>query len=175
MSKISNREKVLLTIGAVALVAFVLYLGVVSPLENKIESSRQKITRNVKHIEDDLIALGQEFNGLKDQVDNVERRMRKSKDDSLGKTIDDLTKELNIAEKVNKMEQKGSPSNDYYKEELLEINFKYITPGEMVKFLVALEQHKNLIIVKRLHTKTDKSDRDKLRDVKMTISSFVKL
>jgi type II secretory pathway component PulM len=175
MAKMSNREKGAVIVGGVSLLAFILYLAVITPIQNKIADARERIQKNQKNLDTEVVRLADEFQNLQQQVNSIESRMRGTKDDSLAKTIDELTRQQGIAEKVDKIEQKGNPANDYYKEELLDLNLKNITPGELVKLLVSLESQRNLIVIKRLHAKTDKLNRDQLREVKLSISSLIKL
>lgn len=170
--QISKREKYILIGGGVSFFLMLLYLFVISPIFEKISKMEKEIERKNKELSE-LIAKKDELLKTKQLIEIIESRISEEDKFSAATVIEELAKSSNIST-IDGIEKKSSPQDEYYKEELWEISFKDVTLKEVVNFLIAIENYQNLLILKKLYMKTDPKDRDKLKEIKIQISTFGK-
>ena len=170
ISNLSQREKVILALGAAVVLATLLFMGVIAPyrgamvrLDNQI-SSRQ---RQVQHVQ----ALRSAYLTLQRQQAQVDARMARSKDFSLFSFVENITGQVASKENLVYMRPQPSSVQDTVRENSVEIKLEKIRLDQLIRLLYAIDSTDACLQVKNLRVKTRFDDRT-LLDAVLTISSY---
>ena len=168
---LSERERILVSIMGVLLVALVFYFGV-------IQSSfglRGDAQRRLNQAEQQLMTMSRlrrEFDVVNERLTSVEQRIQSSTRGNLRTTLESLATASQV--KVESMEPQATPSNDRYRETKVEVALKQVTLEQTVSYLHQIESSDEVLSVKSLRMRTRK-DRPDFLDVTFTVSTFERI
>lgn len=170
IANLSQREKVILALGAAVVLATLVFLGVISPyrqamarLDTQI-ASRQRQMRKVQ-------ALRSEFLALQRQQARVDARMARGRDFSLFSFVENITAQVASKENLVYMRPQPTAVQDGIREKSVEIKLEKIRLDQLVRLLYAIDSADACLQVKNLRIKTRFGNKS-LLDTVLTISSY---
>jgi general secretion pathway protein M len=170
IANLSQREKIILLLGALVVLGTLLFLGVIDPyrgamarLDSQI-ASRQRQVRQVQAMRDEFLAL----QGQKAQVD---ARMTRAKSFSLFSFVENVTGQVATKENLVYMRPQPASVQEDVREESVEIKLEKIRLDQLIRLLYAIDSADAYLQVKNLRVKT-RFDDHSLLDAVMTISSY---
>jgi len=171
-SNLNRREQLFLLGGGIILVVLLVYVGVVAPYRNSIQRLETRITARERQLQE-VRALQQEFNQLKQQTAEVEQRAGQEGRFSLIAFLEE--KALAIATRDNLVYLRPQPKVQLegLNEESLEIKLEKIRLDQLVELLYATETADTLLKVKSLRSKA-RFDDPTLLDVVLVIAAYGK-
>ncbi|RME43675.1 MAG: hypothetical protein D6795_19090 [Deltaproteobacteria bacterium] len=169
--QLSERERNILMLGGACLVLYLVYMLGIAPAGRKLDRMERALTTKTRQLEQ-IYAQKDAFLEHQALMKAWEEKISRAPSTSLNTILDRLAREAGIQDRVDNILPKSSPPNDFFKEESVEIIFRNVTPMELVNFLVKLENHPNLLVVRRLQMKTDTKDRSRLREIRIYVSTF---
>jgi type II secretory pathway component PulM len=165
---LAERERVLVSIVGVLLVAVVIYFGVIrvsldlrGDAESRLAQAEQQLTV--------MTRLRREYDDINSRLTSVEKRIQANPRGNLRTTLETLAQASQV--KVESMEPQATPSNDRYRETKVEVDLKEVTLEQAVNYLQQIESSEQVLSVKSLRMRTRK-DKPSFLDVTFTVSSF---
>jgi type II secretory pathway component PulM len=163
------RERLLLSILGVSLMATLVFFVLINPVLSARESSRARVEAAEKDLEM-MVRLRREYDEIAARLAAVEERIRANQDRRNTLTL--LESLANAAAvKIDSMEERSSPDNDLYRETRVEVALKNVSLTQIVNLLHNIESSPRQFSVKGLRIKT-RADKNDLLEVGFTVSSF---
>lgn len=170
IAQLSRREQVALAVGAAAVLAVVLYLGVIAPyrgalalLDSKIASRQQQI-REVE-------SLRREFLVLQQRQSAAEARLDRGGAFSLFPFVEGVVGQIAGKENLVSMRPQPPALRESLREESVEIRLEKIRLDQLIRLLYAVDSADALLQVKNLRLKT-RFDNRTLFDATMIVAAF---
>jgi len=170
ISRLSRREQVAVAIGVFAVLAAVLFLGVIDPYRNALARLDNKITSRQRQIRE-VETLRREFLALQQRQSAAEVRLDKGGAFSLFPFVEELVGQIAAKENLVSMRPQASVPRESLLEESVEIRLEKIRLAQVIRLLYAVDSADALLQVKNLRLKTRFDDRT-LFDATMTIAAF---
>jgi general secretion pathway protein M len=170
IAQLTPRDRLALIIGAVVVLAALVYVGIVSPYENAMGRLDAQINARQRQLEQ-VRSLHQEYQRLKGLVAAGNARLDRNKNFSLFSFVENLVTQVATKENLLYMRPQPPDVQDNYKEESVEIKLEKIHLNQLIQMLYRIESADALLQVKHLRVKTRFDDRS-LLDVVLTISAL---
>ena len=170
IAQLSRREQIALAVGAAAVLAAALYLGVIAPYRGALELLDSKITSRQQQIRE-VESLRREFLALQQRQSVAEARLNKSGAFSLFPFVEGLVGQIAAKENLVSMRPQPLVSRENLQEESVEIRLEKIRLDQLIRLLYAVDTADALLQVKNLRLKTRFDDRT-LFDATMTVAAF---
>lgn len=170
IAQLSRREQVALAVGAVAVLATVLYLGVIAPYRSALAQLDGKITARQRQIRE-VESLRREFLVLQQRQTEAEARLDKDGAFSLFPFVEGMVGQIAAKENLVSMRPQPPTPRENLREESVEVRLEKIRLDQVVRLLYAVETADALLQVKNLRLKTRFDDRT-LFDATMTVAAF---
>jgi type II secretory pathway component PulM len=165
---LAPRERLLLLVVAVLILALVFWVGVVT----QVMAGMRRAEARAATAESDLqtaLRLRRELDQIRAPLSEVERRIEEERASNLFTTLEALARQSAI--QVDSMEPQASPSGDRYKETKVQVVLKSVTLAQVANYLHRIESAPQLLSIKSLRMRTLATKADSL-DVTFTVSSF---
>jgi hypothetical protein len=168
----SPRERLLIVLGACALLLIGLDAWVLSPLQARGEQLRAQ----TQQLETDLLRAGRvarEVRVLEAQVAAVESRIRTGEKTNLFTLLESLAARSGVKDQLESIKPKQPSGNQRYPETRVEVSLKGATLTQTVRFLFEIESAPMHLIVRSLRIKS-RGGEDNLLEVSFSVSSFTR-
>ncbi len=165
---LSERERILVSVAGVLLVALVFFFGVIQSSLGLRSDAQYQLT----HAEQQLTVMSRlrkDFDDVNERLTSVEQRIKSSTRGNLRTTLESLALASQVT--VESMEPQSTPSDDRYRETNVEVALKQVTLQQAVSYLHQIESSEEVLSVKSLRMRTRKDQPDFL-DVTFTVSTF---
>jgi general secretion pathway protein M len=170
IAQLSRREQIALAVGAVAVLATVLFLGVIAPYRSTLSQLDSKISARQRQIRE-VESLRREFLVLQQRQTAAEARLDKAGTFSLFPFVEGLVGQIAAKENLVSMRPQPSASRENLVEESVEVRLEKIRLDQVIRLLYAVDTADALLQVKNLRLKTRFDDRT-LFDATMTVAAF---
>ncbi|MDJ0783751.1 MAG: type II secretion system protein GspM [Desulfosarcinaceae bacterium] len=158
LNQLNPREKIILGVGAAALVVFILVQFIIFPIVDRQEVLQRSVAGKLTAVQE-MRSLSTEAEALKQQQNRSTQRMgRRPRGFTLFSFLDGLAGKTQLKGNIDYMkpsttEPKGSP----YKVSVVEMKLVGINMEQLVSYLYRIETSANMVEIKRLAiTKTDR-------------------
>jgi general secretion pathway protein M len=151
LSKLSRREKVIVTAGGCALVIFLLVQWVIAPVFG--HSARLQRAADAKAVMlADMQRMKAEYEGLRSQAKQAESRFtQRDRGFTLFSFLDQLAGQARIKERVSYMRpSKIDQKNSALKLSRVEMKLEAVTLEQLTQFLYGVETSRNMAAVSKL-------------------------
>ncbi|WP_305041104.1 type II secretion system protein GspM [Geoalkalibacter sp.] len=173
IANLSQREKLFLGIGALAVLAVILWLGVLSPYRTGIEAAEARIQSRERQLEE-IRLLQREYRRLQQELALAERRLVTSaRGFSLFSFVEDVTNRTGVRENLVSMRPQSPQTLGEFREESVEIRLDRIRLDQLVRLLHAMEGADLHVNTKNLRIRTRFDDRS-LLDTTLIVSYMQK-
>jgi general secretion pathway protein M len=172
ISNLSQRERIALVIGGVAVLATLVWVAVISPYQQSLDRLDTKIAareRQVRKVQE----LRNEYLVLQRQLNDADSQLTAGKDFSLFSFVENLITQVASKENLVYMRPQPVSVQNGLRENSVEIKVEKIRLDQLVRMLYAIDSAKAYLKVKNARIKTRFDDRS-LIDAVLTISSFGK-
>lgn len=116
-----------------------------------------------------LLALKQDFLGLKRSVDAVESRKTLTNVDGIVQSIDEVFKSLGLTDKVKSVKSTGEKEEEYGSEEEAEVQVEKVSMNEMANIFYKIENAPMILTIRRTTVRTSFDD-PTLLNISMTVA-----
>lgn len=162
------RERVLVGMALGALIAALLWLGLVNPMISMAEDSTQRIETADQQLRA-MRRLRMDFDAAQQQLTAVETRIQAAPRGNLRTALEALAKEASLS--IDSMEPQTAPNHPVYAETKVEVGLHNVTLSQVINYLHRIETAEPVYSIKSLRIKT-RPDRSEMLDVNFTVSSF---
>ena len=162
------RERLLVGAASGALIAALLWLGLVNPMISMAEDSTQRIETADQQLRA-MRSLRTDFDTAQQQLTEVESRIQAAPRGNLRTALETLAKEASLS--IDSMEPQTAPSHPVYAETKVEVGLHNVTLSQVINYLHRIESAESVYSIKSLRIKT-RPDRSEMLDVNFTVSSF---
>jgi general secretion pathway protein M len=170
IAQLSRREQVAVAVGVVAVLAAVIYLGIIAPYRNTLAQLDSKITSRQRQIRD-VESLRRDFLVLQQRQSAAETRLDKAGAFSLFPFMEGLVGQIAAKENLISMRPQPSAPRENLIEESVEVRLEKIRLSQVIRLLYAVDTADALLQVKNLRLRTRFDDRT-LFDATMTIAAL---
>ncbi len=168
--RLSSREYYFIGIGSFALLAVLFYVAVYEPVERRINlMTRQVDSQNRRY--EELNRLYRGYAPLRDSLDNIKGRLKRSKDFSILSNLENTASRLMVRDRITQMKPKQGQATRYYKESLVEIKMEKVNLQTLVNYLYAVDNSPELLRVKDLKIRP-RFDNPNLVDAIFEVSAY---
>jgi general secretion pathway protein M len=168
--QLNRREKVAVAVGVVAVLAAVLFLGIIAPYRNALTQLDGQITSRQRQIRE-VESMRREFLMLQQQQSTAEARLDKGGAFSLFPFVEGLVGQIAAKENLVSMRPQPPVPRETLREESVEVRLEKIRLDQVIRLLYAVDTADALLQVKNLRLRTRFDDRS-LFDATMTIAAF---
>ncbi len=170
LPQINPRERLILIVGGLFVLATVFYLGVVSPYENSLARLDARIASRQKQVQE-IQDLRQDYLLLQRQLNEAENRLDKGRNFSLFSFVEATAAREAGKENLVYMRPQTGSAQEGVREESVEIKLEKLRLDQLVRFLYSFESADAAVQVKNLRVRTRFDDRS-LLDAVMTVSMY---
>lgn len=170
IAQLSRRERVAVAVGVVAVLATILFLGVIAPYRNALAQLDGKITSRQRQIRE-VEALRKEFLVLQQRQSAAEARLDKGGAFSLFPFVEGLVGQIAAKENLISMRPQPPAPREALLEESVEVRLEKIRLDQVIRLLYAVDAADALLHVKNLRLKTRFDDRT-LFDATLTVAAL---
>ncbi len=166
----TERERVVLGVGAVAVVGLATYAFAVDPL---IERSA-RLDRKIVQRQEDLARvsrLGADYQAIADQVTGLDQRVTAPGSFSLLSFLEETASTQQMRNRLTSIRPQPTQTLAPYREVTAEVKLESITLAQVVSYLDALDRAPQRVRVKLLRLKTRYAD-PKLLDGSLLVSTY---
>jgi general secretion pathway protein M len=165
---LAARERVLVSIVGVLLVAGLFYLAVVGPILRASDRGEERHATAEQRLSV-MQRLRRDYADVQDRLADVEQRIRRGSRTELRTTLESLAQQASV--KVDSMEPQASPAHPKYRETKVEVGLRNATLAQTVHYLHQIDVAPQALSVKSLRIRT-RAEQPDLLDVTFTVSSF---
>lgn len=162
------RERMLVAAAGGLLAVALAYAFILNPILAAVDRGGQRHETAEQELRV-MTRLAREYEAVRQQLGDVEQRIRAGSRGNLRTTLENLASQANV--KVESMEPQASPANEAYRETKVEVGLKNVDLASTVSYLHQIEAAPDVLSVKSLRIRT-RADKSSLLDVTFTVSSF---
>ena len=169
ITRMTDRERILVAVAAVAVILTILIFGIFAPLLDRIDDNRSKTALYQKKLVQ-MYQLKNEYDQLKEQMKSQEKNFSQDDKFKLTTYIEQSASDLGI--KVESISDIDSPPTaDSYQEDSYQIKFERITYPQLLELLEAIDTAPQHISVKRMQVRT-RFDNQEFLNISLIISVY---
>lgn len=173
LQNLAPRERIVITVGGVIVLASLLFLLVVDPLLAKIDKLERQAVRKSKE-RAELSVLAAEFSAKQARLDKLEKRMPPATGQfSLLAFMEQAANSLQIRERIVGMQPQTPITTQGYQETAVDLRLDSVQLPQLLALLVAIEQAPFDVQVRHLQIKP-KYDNPVNLDATLRIVSYAK-
>ncbi len=172
ISNLSQRERIVLAIGAVAVLATLLWVAVIAPYQQALDRLDTKIAARERQVQK-VQLLRNEYLVLQRQLNEANSQLTAGAGFSLFSFVENLITQVATKENLVYMRPQPVSVQGGFKENSVEIKVEKIRLDQLVRMLYAIDSAKAYLKVKNARIKR-RFDDHSLIDAVLTISSFGK-
>ena len=162
------RERMLVSVVAVLVLAAMLYVLVVGPILRASQRGEDRLATADQRLQV-MQRLRRDYDDVQGRLVDVEQRIRSGAKSELRTTLESLAQQNQV--KVESMEPQTSPAHPKYRETKVEVGLRNVTLAQTVHYLHAIDVAPQALSVKSLRIRT-RSEQPDMLDVSFTVSSF---
>ena len=162
------RERMLVLIVGVLVLAALLYVLVVGPILRASQRGEDRLATADQRLQV-MQRLRRDYDDVKGRLADVEQRIQRGARSELRTTLESLAQQASV--KVESMEPQASPAHPKYRETKVEVGLRSVTLAQTVHYLHAIDIAPQALSVKSLRIRT-RPEQPELLDVTFTVSSF---
>ena len=162
------RERMLVLIVGVLVLAALLYVLVVGPILRASQRGEDRLATADQRLQV-MQRLRRDYDDVKGRLADVEQRIQRGARSELRTTLESLAQQASV--KVESMEPQASPAHPKYRETKVEVGLKNVTLAQTVHYLHQIDIAPQALSVKSLRIRTHTEQPD-LLDVTFTVSAF---
>jgi general secretion pathway protein M len=155
-------DKNILAISVIAL------LFIVCAILFEVSLSLKRERDTLRSRQNEMLALSNEYAGLKTAVDAVEGKRSLTKVEGIVQAVDEVFKSMGLGQKVKSVKSTGTREKKFASEEEAEVSVEKVTMNEMVNILYRIENAPMILTVRKTSMKTS-FDNPSLLNVTMTV------
>ena len=172
--RITQREKIFITIGLIFIFFTFFYLFVFLPITKKMKLMDDIAYRKEKELAE-IIKLKQEYNMLNFTLKKIKSKMdNKKKNFSMISYVEEIAKKVKLRKKIVKIKPQTTPLSNRYKEQTVDIAIENLDLREVVSFLDQIEKGRGYLKIKRFHLKK-RFDIPNRLNLNILLSTFEKI
>lgn len=168
--RLSGREKSFLFIGGGAVFSVVLWLGVLSPVRERLDALDKK-TKAARKSYQKIQSLALSLEELNAKIDSIENELKRAPGFSILSHLDNQAKRDQVREKVVRMQPKGEENTKHYKEKAVEIKMERVELNDLVRYLFNIENSQERLHIKEIEIQPRFDDAN-LLNVRVQVSSY---
>ncbi len=173
MINLSERERIFVIGGGLAIVLVAVWLGILAPYREAVAAAESKIASRERQL-NEVQRLRQEYQRLQGELAEAERQLvGKGRGFSLFSFIEDVTTRTGVRDKLVSMRPQSTATQGEYREESVEIRLEKLRLDQLVRLLHAMEAADVVLNTKTLRIKPRFDDRSQL-DTVIAVSFFQK-
>lgn len=155
-------DKNILAISVIAL------LVIVCAILFEVSLSLKRERDTLRSRQKEMLALSNEYAGLKTAVDMVEGKRSLTKVEGIVQAVDEVFKSMGLGQKVKSVKSTGTREKKFASEEEAEVSVEKVTMNEMVNILYRIENAPMILTVRKTSMKAS-FDNPSLLNVTMTV------
>ncbi len=155
-------DRNVLVISVIAL----LFVACAVLFEVSLSVKRERETLRSQHKQ--MLALLNEYSGLKNRVDSVEGKKSITKVEGIVQAVDEVFKSLGLAQKIKSVKSTGAREKKFAFEEEADVSVEKITMNEMVNVFYRIENAPMILTVRKASIRTS-FDNPSLLNITMTV------
>ena len=152
----------------VLVISVIALLFIVCIVIFEVSLSLKKERETLRSQQKEMLALSNEYAGLKTAVDTVERKKSISKVEGIVQAVDEVFKSMGLGQKVKSVKSTGASEKKFAFEEEADVSVEKVTMNEMVNILYRIENAPMILTVKKASIKTS-FDNPSLLNITMTV------
>lgn len=168
IARLDTRERLTLLVGGVFLLLVMVWLLVLDPYFNAINSLDRRVEGQLRNLER-IESMRYQIDELRQQLAVVESRQRSSR--PLFSRVENLTVQTGIRDQLLSMRPQPDSVQEGFRQQLVELRLERITLSQLVRFLHAAEYNSSGIQVRSLRVRPRFDDRSQL-DVNLVLMSL---
>jgi len=172
LSQLEKREQIMLLIGAVFVIAALLFVGVYEPYRNTLSGMHRTIAAKQRQIQE-VRELQAEYNELQQQMKRTESKLGKKSGLSALALLENIASSVGSRENLNYIRPQPAQTQGEIHIENVDIKLERLTLQQVLQLLWEIETAKTPMQIKNLRIK-QRFDNQALTDTTMTVSVFRK-
>jgi hypothetical protein len=157
---VSNREKILILVSSVLLIAFLVYQFVFVPImgiRREYDLEWMALEKKLHELE----VLAQKYADEKSYLAALTKTFESKKGDSVLTFLENIAEEVGIRENIEYIKPRGSESNDGITRTTVELKIDTISIVDLMRFLYRIEEDRKGLTVSYLRLKPYFKDKEK--------------
>ena len=164
---LTKREKHLAALGLAVLIAAILFQIFAKPALSRIRTLRRVIPHKQETLEK-LNALSREYNGLKNQLQRIQKASERQENADLLSFVERTQKDCDLTDNVAYIKPATAPIGSRYEENTVEVKFQAVTRDQLIRFLANVESASPTVGVRSVDVRTD-TEKSGLLDVTLRL------
>jgi general secretion pathway protein M len=157
MMKLGRREKTLVSLAACCIAVFVLFQFIIFPFFDKREALRRGIDAKKDGLKE-IVRLRSEYESYKRGADGIQRYLRgRIKSFTLFSFLEQAAGKARVKDHIKYMKPSASRTSGRSKESMVEMKLDKIRLKQLVDYLYLIESPENVVSIKRISIKGNKS------------------
>lgn len=152
----------------VLVISVIALLFIVCVILFEVSLSLKRERDTLRSQQKEMLALSNEYAGLKNAVDAVEGKRSLTKVEGIVQAVDEVFKSMGLGQKVKSVKSTGTREKKFASEEEAEVSVEKVTMNEMVNILYRIENAPMILTVRKTSIKTS-FDNPSLLNVTMTV------
>lgn len=170
MQALTQRDKIVLAMGGVAVLLFVLVQFVVMPLMDRRERLRRNIDAKRQAIAE-MAELKQRFQRIQAQAEGITHRFAvRPADFSLFAFLDRSAADAKVKDHIAYMKPSESADTGQFRESMVEMKLQEVGIGQLVNFLDRIESPEMIVLIKRVSIQENKKEADTLDAIMQVVT-----
>ena len=155
--KLGKREKILVSLAACFIAVFFLFQFIIFPFFDKREIIRRGIDAKRDGLKE-IVRLRSEYESYKRGTDGIQSYLkRRIKSFTLFSFLEQAAGRAKVKDHIKYMKPSASRANGRFKESMVEMKLDKINLRQLVDYLYLIESPENVVSVKRISIKDNKS------------------
>lgn len=155
-----DRNFLVISVIAVMFIACVILVEVSLSLKKERDALRSQ--------QREMLALSEEYAGLKTALESVEGKKSLAKVEGIVQAVDEVFKSMGLGQKIKSVKSTGTREKKFALEEEAEVSVEKVTMNEMINILYKIENAPMILSVRKASIKTS-FDSPSLLNITMTI------
>jgi len=152
----------------VLVISVIALLFIVCIILFEVSLSLKRERETLRSRQKEMLALSNEYSGLKTAVDSVERKKAITKVEGIVQAVDEVFKSMGLGQKIKSVKSTGAGEKKFAFEEEADVSVEKVTMNEMVNILYRIENAPMILTVKKASIKTS-FDNPSLLNITMTV------
>lgn len=170
IDNLSQRDRVALAIGAVAVFLALAFFGVIQPYRGAMQRLETRISSRQQQLEQ-VRTLQTRYLQLQTQLSAAERRLGQGGNQSLVSQVEDMVHRYAAKDNLTAMRPQPATAQGNLREETVEVHLERMRLDQVVKLLYAIENAPAALKVRDLQIKTRFDDHSQV-DAVLTVAAY---
>ena len=170
IDNLSQRDRIALAVGAVAILLALILFGVVQPYQGAMHRLETRIGSRQQQL-DQVRALQSRYQQLQRQLSTAERRLGQGGQQSLVALLEELVHRYAAKDNLTAMRPQPAEAQGDLRVEAVEMHLERVQLSQVVKLLYAIENAPTFLKVRNLQIKTRFDDHTQV-DAVLTVAAY---